>query len=364
MQEAPGVTVHRAITHTLLAELRSSAEQPDIARPEHARDAISMTDSLPHKHCLPHWPASWLIQLSRPVRALQGGSGACCWDMAWAQAGWSPLPSAPEAQPMSGGAWACVGTHPGVCIRCPLTHPGCPLTRPACPQTGVPSHILVSPARSPHTSWCLHQVSRLLHAQPVAMAVCRPAPQLGCGWPEGWDGLSWSGAQCLCVGSHPGRRVCAPWLLGCSGDHRERVTNTDCSAARASACFGIWALCTIFREGNSNFTYWGLAESSIALMCSETGHGSNNRVPEGFVPGTQLWQRGRITGNWSEFRVAQLLAGCKFPNPIVLLQPLCHMWSTWVSLVKIFSLYMETGCGAAEELIQMRMSQQNNWCYL
>lgn len=222
MQEAPGVTVHRAITHTLLAELRSSAEQPDIARPEHARDAISMTDSLPHKHCLPHWPASWLIQLSRPVRALQGGSGACCWDMAWAQAGWSPLPSAPEAQPMSGGAWACVGTHPGVCIRCPLTHP-------ACPQTGVPSHILVSPARSPHTSWCLHQVSRLLHAQPVAMAVCRPAPQLGCGWPEGWDGLSWSGAQCLCVGSHPGRRVCAPWLLGCSGDHRERVTNTDCS---------------------------------------------------------------------------------------------------------------------------------------
>lgn len=189
MQEAPGVTVHRAITHTLLAELRSSAEQPDIARPEHARDAISMTDSLPHKHCLPHWPASWLIRLSRPVRALQGGSGACCWDMAWAQAGWSPLPSAPEAQPMSGGAWACVGIHPGVCIRCPLTHPGV--------SSQVSSHVLVSPSGvpSPARTACCHGC---LQASPTAgMWLTRrlgwSLMELGsvsvCGLPPGQEGL-------------------------------------------------------------------------------------------------------------------------------------------------------------------------------
>lgn len=189
-----------------------------------------------------------------------------------------------------------------------------------------------------HTSWVSpRRVSPLLHtvscrAHPLP-GWALPSARVGCGWPEGQDALSmecgcrW--APTLAPGLGPrgwwdalvtmGRGLLTPPALAFEPKHHLR------------------------RKKQSNFTRWGFAESSNALMCSETGHGSNNPIPEAFafVPGAQEGQRGRITGNWSEFRVAQLLAGCKIPNPIVLLQPFCHMWSAWASLVKIFSLYME-----------------------
>lgn len=110
-------------------------------------------------------------------------------------------------------------------------------------------------------------------------------PWLFAGKPHCWDGHGhvpswdaadrkvgmvswWSVAQSLQMGSQPGSRVQAPWLMPCPGDAGERVTNTVCSAARDSACFGIWALCTIFRERNKAVLPTEALHRAAMLSCA------------------------------------------------------------------------------------------------
>lgn len=52
------------------------------------------------------------------------------------------------------------------------------------------------------------------------------------------------------MGSHPGTRAWAPWLMRCSGDDGERVTNT--------ACFGIWAQAPSSEKETKQFYPLGL----------------------------------------------------------------------------------------------------------